>query len=172
VTLTTAQQIRLKIADLPRLADQTFYGDGLASSFVLPHYNIISGSAFVPLAGASWSATGATFNASGMVSFASTIADTSAFRTTYVHSVFSDTEIDSFAEIGGDVNGAAIQALHTLMFDAAKRARWMGSDGSQFDDTLAADNLWKAYSAIREEQFQAGAAVVSMQSWTINQQDY
>ena len=171
MTLTTAQQIRLKIADLPRLADTTYYGDGLASSYLLPHSNIVSGSAFVPN-GASWTATGATFNASGMVSFASTIDASSAFRTTYVHSVFSETEIDNFVEIGGNVNGAAIQALHTLMFDGAKRARWMGSDGSQFDDVAAADNLWKAYSAIREEQYQAGAAAISLQSWTLNQQDW
>lgn len=40
MSLTTAQQIRLKIADIPRLADQTYYGDGLASSFALPHNNI------------------------------------------------------------------------------------------------------------------------------------
>jgi hypothetical protein len=171
MSLTTAQQIRLKIADIPRLADATWYGDGLASSFLLPHYNIISGSAFVPN-GAAWATTAATFNASGMVSFANTVSASSAFRTTYVHSVFSEDEITNFVEIGGNVNGAAIEALHTLMFDAAKRARWMGSDGSQYDDTLAADNLWKAYSAIKEEQIEAGAAVVSMQSWTLNQQDY
>ena len=46
MTLTTAQQVRLKIADLPRLADVTYYGDGLASAFLLPHTNLSSGSAF------------------------------------------------------------------------------------------------------------------------------
>lgn len=171
MTLTTAQQIRLKIADLPRLADSTWYGDGLASAFLLPHTNLISGSAFVPITN-TWSATGATFNASGMVSFATAISANSAFRTTYVHSVFSETEIDNFVEIGGNVNGAAIQALHTLMFDAAKRARWMGSDGSQYDDVAAGEYLWKAYSAIKEEDFQAGAAAISFQSWSLNQGDY
>ncbi len=140
MSLTTAQQIRLKIADIPRLSDLTFYGDGLASSFVLPHNNLVSGTAYVPN-GAAWASTGATFNTSGMVSFANTISANSAFRTTYVYSVFSDDEIDHFLTAGGNVNGAAIEALHTLMFDAAKRARWMGSDGSQYDDTLAADNL-------------------------------
>lgn len=171
MTLTTAQQIRLKIADLPRLVDSTYYGDGLASSFLLPHTNLISGTAFVPITN-SWSATGATFNASGNVSFATAISANSAFRTTYVHSVFSDTEIDHFITAGGNVNGAAIQALHTLMFDAAKRARWMGSDGSQYDDVAAGEYLWKAYSAIKEEVYQEGAAAISMQSWTINQENY
>jgi hypothetical protein len=171
VTLTTAQQIRLKIADLPRLADATWYGDGLASSFLLPHYNIVSGSAFVPITN-SWSATGATFNASGMVSFATAISANSAFRTTYVHSVFSDTEIDNFVEIGGNVNGAAVQALHTLMFDAAKRASWSSPDGTQYSDVGSMEALWHAYSAIKEEDLQAGVAVISFQSWTMNQQDW
>jgi hypothetical protein len=171
VTLTTAQQIRLKIADLPRLADATWYGDGLASSFVLPHTNLISGTAYVPN-GAAWASTAATFNASGMVSFSSTISANSAFRTTYVHSVFSDTEIDNFVEIGGNVNGAAIQALHTLMFDAAKRASWSSPDGTQYSDVGSMDALWHAYSAIKEEDLQAGVAVISFQSWTMNQQDW
>lgn len=171
MTLTTAQTVRLKIADLPRLADTTYYGDGFASAFLLPHTNLSSGSAFVPGSN-TWIFTGSTFNESGMVSFSSVISANSAFRVTYVHSVFSETEVSAFIEVGGNVNGAAIQALHTLMFDAAKRARWMGSDGSQFDDVAAADNLWKAYSAIKEEQLDAGAAAISMQSWTLNQQDW
>ncbi len=169
MTLTTAQQVRLKIADLPRLADSTYYGDGLASAFLLPHSNLSSGSAYVPGVN-TWTPTGATFNESGMVSFSAAISANSAFRTTYVHSVFSETEISAFIEAGGNVNGAAIQALHTLMFDAAKRARWMGSDGSQFDDVAAGEYLWKAYSAIKEEQLQDGAAAVNLQSWTINQE--
>jgi hypothetical protein len=171
MSLTTAQQIRLKVADIPRLADNVFYGDGLASSFLLPHYNIISGSAFVPN-GAAWAPTAATFNASGMVSFANTVSANSAFRITCVHSVFSETEIDNYLEVGGNVNGAAIEAIHTLMFDAAKRARWMSSDGTSFDDVQAADYLWKAYSAIKADVLDEGAAVIGMQSWTMNQGDY
>lgn len=171
MTLTTAQSVRLKIADLPKLADNTYYGDGLASAFLLPHPNISSGSAFVPGTN-TWTATGATFNESGMVSFSSVISANSAFRITYVHSVFSETEISAFIEVGGSVRGASIEALHTLMFDAAKRARWMASDGSQYDDTLAADNLWKAYSAIKEEEYQDGVAAISLQSWTLNQENY
>ena len=171
MTLTTAQTVRLKIADLPRLADTTYYGDGFASAFLLPHTNLSSGSAFVPGSN-TWTSTGSTFNESGMVSFSSVISANSAFRVTYVHSVFSETEVSAFIEVGGNVNGAAIQALHTLMFDAAKRARWMGSDGSQFDDVAAADNLWKAYSAIKEEQLDAGAATILLNSWTINQENY
>src|SRR5690348_9304896 len=110
MTLTTAQQVRLKIADIPRLADLTFYGDGLASAFLLPHSNLSSGSAFISGAG-TWVTTGATFNESGMVSFANVHSANSAFRTTYVYSVFSDTEISAFIEAGGNVNGAALEAV-------------------------------------------------------------
>lgn len=171
MSLTTAQQVRLKVADLPRLADLTFYGDGMASAFLLPHNNISSGSAFVPGTNI-WAATGATFNESGLVSFTGVISANSAFRTTYVYSVFSETEVSAFIEAGGSVIGASLEALQTLMFDAAKRARWMGADGTQYDDTLSSDNLWKAWSALQDQQFQEGAAVVGLQSWTLNQQDY
>lgn len=171
MTLTTAQQVRLKIADIPRLADATYYGDGLASAFLLPNYNISSGSAFVSGNG-TWVSTGATFNESGMVSFSAAISANSAFRTTYVYSVFSETEISAFIEAGGNVNGAALQVVETLLFDAAKRARWMAADGSSFDDVQAAEFLWKARSAIVDEQMQEGAAAISFQSWTLNQADY
>ncbi len=171
MTLTTAQQLRLKIADIPRLADLTFYGDGYASAFLLPHSNLSSGSAFVQGTNI-WAATGATFNESGLVSFSGVISANSAFRTTYTYSVFSETEISAFIEEGGSVRGGALAAVETLLFDAAKRARWMAADGSQYDDTMAADNLWKVRSALIDEQLQEGAAIVSMQSWTLNQQDY
>lgn len=174
MSLTTAQQVRQKIADLPRLADNVYYGDGYASSFLLPHSNIVSGSVFVqittPTTG--WSATGATFNPTGAVAMATPISANSAFRTTYVHSLFSDADIDSFVEVGGNVNGAAIEALHALMFDAAKRAKWASPDGTQYDDVAAADYLWKAYSAIRSEQEREASVEGGMQGWGLNQGDY
>lgn len=169
--LTSAQSVRLKIADTPRLADLTFYGDGYASAFLLPHSNLSSGSAFVQGTN-TWAATGATFNESGIVSFSGVISANSAFRTTYTYSVFSETEISAFIDEGGSVKGAALAALETLFFDAAKRARWMAADGSQFDDTLSSDNLWKAWSALKEDQYNEAAAIIGINSWTLNQGDY
>jgi hypothetical protein len=169
--LTSAQSLRLKIADIPRLADKTFYGDGLASAFLLPDYNISSGSAYVPGTNI-WAATGATFNESGMVSFSGVISANSAFRTTYVHSVFSETEVSAFLEEGGSVRKGALAALETLFFDAAKRASWISPDGTQYSDIGSIDALGKAYTALKEETLQEGAAAVSMQSWTINQENY
>lgn len=172
MALSSSQQVRLKISDAPYLRDSTYAGDGTASSFLLPHRNLTSGSAYVPLGNTAWSATGATFNASGMISFATVLSANSAFRTTYVESVFSDDEVDHFITAGGNVNGAAIQALHTLFFDAAKRARWMSPDGTQYDDVNSIPALYRAYSALKEEEQLQGAADTQFQSWAEQQGSY
>lgn len=173
--LTTAQQVRLKVSDPPYLREHILVGDGLASSFLLPHRTIhtASASAFVSVGGTAWSATGATFNASGQVSFnTASIPSASAVRVTYPESVFSDDEIDHFITAGGSVNGAARQALHTLFFDAAKRARWMSPDGSQYDDLQSIPALYRAYSALLEEEQLLGASTTEFQSWAENQEWY
>ena len=119
-----------------------------------------------------WSATAATFNASGIVSFSGTISANTAFRTTYVQSVFSDEEIGHFTAVGGNVNGAALEAVHALMFDSTKRSRWMAPDGSQYDDTMAMQALRDIHSALKTELI--GDAIVEgvMQGWSLNQGDY
>ena len=171
--LSTAQQIRLRLSDIPRIADLTNYGDGTASSFVLSHYNITTGSAFVPIGGTAWSATGATFDASGMVSFAGVVSANSAFRLTYVRSVFSDDEIGYFTANGGDLVGAAILGTQTLLVDAGKRASWGAADGSTYSDVGSIDALWKAYSALRQEQQDNAAAQGgAMINWSLVQGDY
>ena len=70
--LTTAQQVRTRIADRWRQAEEIRYGDGTASGFKLaqgaPFSTISASSAYVVNAG--WSATGATFDADlGTVKF-------------------------------------------------------------------------------------------------------
>lgn len=171
--LSSAQSLRLRLSDIPRIADLTFYGDGTASSFVLPHYNLSTGSAFVPIGGTAWSATGATFDASGQVSFAGVISANSAFRTTYVRSVFSDDEIGYFTANGGDFVGAAILGVQTLLVDAGKRASWASPDGTTFSDIGSIDALWKSYSALRQEQQDAAAAQGgAMINWSLVQGDF
>lgn len=176
MALTTAQQVRLLVQDFPRLRDQVFYGDGLASSFVLPWQNITSGSAFVPVGaggGTAWSATGATFNASGMVSFnTASFPSASAFRVTCVDSVFSDDEIGHFTAVGGDVKGAALEALNSLLFDAGKRARWYSPDGASYDDIGSITALMAARSAIKADQYVEAAGDAHFQSWAENQELY
>ncbi len=172
MTLTTADQVRLRLTDPRRIADATSYGDGTASSFVLPHANIISGSAYVTGANGAWSATGATFNPTGEVVFTDVPAYMQSYRLKYQYSVFSDEDIGLFSAVGGDVVGAVLQGIQVLIVDASKRAQWMAADGSQFNDVQATDALYKAYSALRDEQMQDAAAAISLQSWTLNQGDW
>ena len=50
MTLTTAEQVRLRIQDKPIVFDSTFYGDGTATTFALGVTNVTSATAFVPIA--------------------------------------------------------------------------------------------------------------------------
>lgn len=173
MTLTSAQKVRLKIADAPRWIDVTRYGDGTAVTHGLsPHYNIANGTAYVPLGGTAWSATGATFNASGYIAFSGVISANSAFRLTYDYATFSDSEIDQFLSDGGSVVGAAIQALDSLMFDATRAARWMAADGTSYDNTSTQSHL-RQMRALLIEQLQMETTVDgSMTSWSVNQELY
>lgn len=169
--LTIAQQIRLRIQDQPVVADATYYGDGSAAVFNLPHRNLASGTAFVPGVGG-WTSTGCTFDASGFVSFSGVISANSAWRARYVHSTFSDDEIEHFAGVGGSVNGAALEAVQTLMFDGLKRAAWASPDGSEFDDTAAMKLLNDLYAALKDESADGAALGGAIESWSLNQGDW
>lgn len=171
MALDTGQQVRLKVQDIPTRVDAVYYGDGTANSFAVPHRNLTSGSAYIPV-GASWSATGATYNATGFVDFATAISANSAFRVVYVHSVFSDEEIGNFTAVGGNVNGAALEAVHALMFDSLKRARWQAPDGASFDDTMVIQALRDLHSALKAELAGDAIAEGSIQGWGLSQGDY
>jgi hypothetical protein len=171
MALTSAQALRLKVQDAPLRADSTYYGDGTAASFALPHRNLVSASAFVPN-GAAWTATGATFNPTGVVEFSGVISANSAFRTVYVHSTFSDDEIDHFISAGGSINGAAMEAVHALMFDATKRARWAAPDGTTYDDTMAMNALRDLYKVLESELAAEAFGGGQIFGWGLNQESY
>lgn len=171
MTLTTAQQVRLKVQDPPTLADDAYYGDGMASSFALPHRNVTSGSAFVLGTGGQWSGTGATFNPSGVVVFSGVISASSGFRLNYTHTVFSDDEIGHFTAVGGTVNGAAVEAIEALMFDSLKRARWIAPDGSQYDDTAAQRQLQAMWDRLHAQAADEAISGGGITSWALNQEN-
>lgn len=172
MTLTTAQQVRLRVQDQPLIADATYYGDGSASAFTLPQRNITSGSAFVPGAGG-WTATGATFNPTGSVAFATVISANSAFRTRYVYSTFSDEDIDTMITAGGgSILGASIEAVTTLMFDGLKRASWAAPDNTKYDDTAAMSLLKDLYSALKVEEAEIATVEGGISEWGLNQQNW
>lgn len=170
--LTTAQQVRLRIQDQPRIADATYYGDGLLDTFPLPDRNLSSGTAYVPVA-AGWSATGATFNPTGSVTFANVLSANSAFRARYVCSTFSDEEIDLMITAGGgNVLGASLDAVQTLMFDGLKRASWGAPDGTEYDDTAALRLLNELYGRLKEEQAEQSVAAGGISEWGLQQQNW
>lgn len=170
MTLTTAQQIRLRIQDQPKIADDTYYGDGYADTFQLPHNNLTSASAFVQGSNV-WTPTGCTFNASGYVQFSAVISANSAFRTRYVYSVFSDDEIDYFSTVGGNIVGASLEAVQTLMFDGLKRAKWVAPDSSEYDDTAAMKLLNDLYKTLKEEQNEDGIIAGGFGEWAVTQSE-
>lgn len=176
MALTTAQQVRLRIQDQARIADVQRFADGSASAYNLEHRNIVNGTAFVVVSAGGtpptgWSATGCTFNASGYATFSSVPSANSALRFRYEHSVFSEDEIGHFTAVGGDINGASLEAVQTLMFDGLKRSKWASPDGSEYDDTAAMKLLNDLYATLKQEQLQAAVADGAINSWALTQED-
>ena len=172
--LTTAQQVRTRIADRWRYAEEVRFGDGTASGWKLaqgsPFSTIITASAYVNNAG--WSGTGATFDVDlGLVKFSAVISANSAWRADYRWAVFSDDEIGHFTAVGGSVAGAALEAVRTLEFDSLKRSKWAAPDGTEYDDTMAQEMLLKMKEQILEEIQRAdiGASSGGIESWAEGQ---
>ena len=165
--LSIPDQVRLRVQDLPLVADVTQHGDGTANTFALAHRNAVSATAFVPGAGGtSWSATGATVDPTGFVSFSGVISANSAYRVRYVHSTFSEDEVGQFITAGGgSVPGAALEACRALMFDSLKRASWAAPDGSQYDDTKAQAQLLALHEQLMTEVANAELTDGGFVSW-------
>ena len=168
MALTTAQQVRLKIADTPKRVIVTRYGDGTATTFQVEHENLVTASAYVPVA-AGWSATGCTMDASGLFTFSGRISANSAIQFDYVHTIFSDDEIDNFIAVGGTVIGASVEALGTLLFDAMRCSRWMASDGSSNDNTSAQSHARSMYDILVQEMSNEGISAGGFGSWSLGQ---
>lgn len=173
MTLTQLQQVRLKIQDPPISENLTLHGDGTAVVFQMQHVNLSNGAAYVPaVGGASWSATGCAVDTSGKFIFSNVISANSAFNVRYEHTNFSDDEVQQFLDEGGGVAGAAKAAVEALMFDAVKRARWMASDGSQYDDTAAQNHLREMHKLLDAEVVNDGVSSGGFGSWALNQGDW
>ncbi len=170
---STAQLVRTYVRDIPQQKELTRYGDGTALVYSLaPDTNISSGTAYVPLGGTAWSATGATFDVSGTVTFANVISANSAFRVVYVQSVFSEAEIGEFITAGGSIKGAAMEALIAMMFDATRAARWGAADGSYMDTTSTQSHLRQLYDKLQQELEQEATTFGGINSWSVNQQNW
>lgn len=168
MALTTAQQVRLKIADTPKRVIEVRYGDGMETTFVMRDKNLVTASAYVS-ASIGWSATAATLNPTGAFTFAAPISANTGIKFDYFCTVFSDDEVDNFITVGGTVIGAAIEALGTLMFDAMRCSRWFASDGSSNDNTSSQSHARQMYDLLIQEQANEGTTAGGYGSWALNQ---
>lgn len=178
--LNTADMLRRYIGDRPRLAVETYYGDGTASTFQMSGAPIISGctslGGFAPSArvptGNGWSATGAAFNYHhGTVSFSGTISANSAFQVEYTYATFSDQEIDQVTASYGTYPEMQLDLIHTLMADSYKRARWASQRGAFFDDSLTMENLMSMRSAIFASKTVELGPLGGIVDWNKNQEN-
>ena len=174
MTLTTGEQVRLRIADRWRFGEEVRAGDGTAQSFKLaqgaPFGSLVSASAYVPAAGGG-TATGATFDtARGTGAVPSAISANSAWRADYLWAVFSDEEIGLFTALGGTVPGAALQAIRSLRFDGLRRAKWKAPDGTEYDDTAALRELKALEDSLKAERAGDGEPAGGIESWAEQQQ--
>lgn len=172
MTLTLIEQVRLRINDQAKAAYSYDYGDGQKVRFELPYRNVLSGTAYVSLGGTAWSATGATFNTTGFVTFTSPIPANSGVAFDYTYSVFGDSEIGQFTAVGGSVPGAALEAIRTLRFDGLRRARWASPDGASYDDTTVIGELGRLESALLFEIESNAIAGGAITSWGEQQESY
>ena len=172
MTLTLSQQVRLRIQDLPAIADSTHEFDGSASIFSLPQRNLTSGTAFVTTTAGAWTATGATFDTSGFVTFSGIGSAHSAYRVRYVYSTFSDDEIGHFTAVGGSVDGAAKQAVWALMFDGVKRAKWAAPDGTSYSDVEVLEHLRAMLAELEKALESAEVSGGGVVSWAEGQADW
>ena len=175
--LTFAQQVRTRIADRWRYAEETRFGDGTASGWKLaqgaPFSTLVTASAYINAAG--WSSTGATFDTDlGLVKFSAVISANSAWRVDYRWAVFSDDEVGYFTAVGGTVAGAALEAVRALEFDSLKRSKWAAPDGTQYDDTAAMAQLLAMKAQLLEETKleSIGAESGGIESWSENQANW
>lgn len=169
MALTTAQQVRLRIQDQPVLYNGLMYGDGTANAFYFTQRNLTGATAYVPAGGTAWATTGAAWDAAGTVTFSGVISANSAFRVTFQHSTFSDEEVAHFVEVGGNVPGAALEAVQALMFDSLKRAKWKAPDGTEFDDTAAMRQLNDLHDRLKAEVDDLSDTSAGFASWAEGQ---
>jgi hypothetical protein len=174
MTLNITAQVRLRIQDRWRFASEEFLGDGNDDLFKLtqgsPYSTVTAATAYLRQA-TSYSATGTTIDGDlGLVRFSGTISANSAIRVNYQWAVFSDDEVTNFIQQGGNVAGASLEAIRSLMFDGMKRARWAAPDGSTYDDTAVLRHLKEMYDAFWKEQREAPEGGIA--SWSEQQQYY
>lgn len=175
--LSLSDQVRLRISDRWRFAEEVRHGDGLASQFKLaqgaPFSSVRELSAY-HTAGGGWSAVTASAQDTGLgtITLTGLLQPNSAVRFAYQWAVFSDEEIGQFTAVGGSVPGAALQAVRTLMFDSLRRAKWRAPDGTEYDDTAAMRMLKDMEERLLDEIERDDGPQGGIESWSEQQAYY
>ena len=173
--LTTAQQVRLRISDRWRYAEETHYGNGSGSGFKVsqgaPFSTLSAFSGYILLPSPTgWSATGGTFDTGlGLAKFSSVVTALTAVRFDYQWALFSDDEIGHFTALGSGVAGAALEAVRVLMFDSLRRSKWAAPDGTEYDDTAAMKQLLEMEKRLIDELARDIGPEGGLESWSENQ---
>jgi hypothetical protein len=180
MVLNTAETLRRRLNDRPRLGIENYYGDGTANTFQISGVPIVTGctslgsfqpSALVPV-GASWSGTGATFDYNlGLVHFSAAPSANSAFQVMYTYGTFSDQEIDQVTAIHGSFQDMQLDLIDTLMADAYRRARWASQRGAYFDDQGCMANLMMMRSAVFASKVLEVGPIGGIVGWSRTQSD-
>ena len=177
----SAHQLRFRINDLAKRQEYQFVGDGTAATFQLNALpgGIVTGqgaaggpSAFVPLGGTAWSATGCTFDLrNATVAFSGVVSANSAILTTFYHGTFGIDEIDFITANYGAGAGGVVAAIDILMADASKRASWAGG-GVSYNESQTMNNLKIWRDAQRAVLTDEAGPQGGFESWSDNQADY
>lgn len=110
----TVARVRALIPDKAIYDRASATGDGVTTTFELPHAPVVSGSVAATLDGVSTSAYTADL-ALGLVTFTAAPADGAAIVITYQHTMLSDEDLETFLTLeGSDVRLATAQALDTI----------------------------------------------------------
>ncbi len=171
--LATADQVRTRISDRWRWAEEVRLSDGTASAHKLaqgaPFSNLSAVSAYLATNNG-WSATAAVVDTGlGLVTLAGVVSAQTALRFDYRWAVFSDEEVGTFTAIGGSVAGAALQAVRALLFDAARRSKWAAPDGTEYDDTAAQKHLLTLEERLVDEVDREQGSQGGIESWSEQQ---
>jgi len=157
--LTELDKLRLAVQDTVQSENAIFTGNGLDTRFELAHLNATSGTAYqeiqnnwIPFMDSPLEPNPIVFSTSGYVDLGSRrVSAGSAFRVTYVHSVFTDDELAHFMDAGGSLRGAQIEAIEALMFDSLKRAQWSAPGGTSYNDTAAQAQLVRMHERLLKQ---------------------
>lgn len=170
MALSSAEQVRLAVADHLRYADYSFTANGASYRYPLQHgndYYVSGGEAYIT--GALTNFAAATFQ-SGHVTFPNTnVSAGSAVRLSYYYAVFSPDDIEYFLGNAGTITDAAVSAAQVLMFDSLKLAAWGAADGMRYDQTKAQDQIRAIYDRLRQRQVEEAHSVAGSNifNWTV-----